>query len=200
MARGATRHDAVQLLVDLTVYAPIGLLSLARERLPQLAATGRGRLHERAQDRLALARFMGEMAVRQGRREIDRRLRDESTGRKPAPVTGRTPASPVVAGPLDEIVDVDDVDDVEDVEDVDLGGECTAHDVDAGVGTPSASGSSDAHESLPIDGYESLAASQVVARLGSLGPDELDSVEAFERAHRNRRTVVGRIAQLRVGR
>ena len=50
---------------------------------------------------------------------------------------------------------------------------------------------------LPIDDYESLAASQVVARLAALDPRELDLVEAFERATRNRRTVLGRIAQLR---
>jgi len=50
---------------------------------------------------------------------------------------------------------------------------------------------------LPIDDYESLAASQVVARLAALDPHELELVEAFERANRNRRTVLGRIAQLR---
>jgi hypothetical protein len=57
----------------------------------------------------------------------------------------------------------------------------------------------DHRDRLPIDGYESLAASQVVARLGSLGMVELDVIEAFERAHRNRRTVLGRIAQVRTG-
>jgi hypothetical protein len=181
MARGATRHDAVQLLVDLTVYAPIGLLSLAREHLPQLASTGRGRLHERVQDRLTLARFVGEMAVRQGRKEIDRRLNDGTSSQRSAPAT-RSSAPPIVA-------------------DVGLDGERPGREADAGVDAEPAapSRSTAARESLPIDGYESLAASQVVARLGSLGADELDAVEAFERAHRNRRTVLGRIAQLRVG-
>jgi len=49
---------------------------------------------------------------------------------------------------------------------------------------------------LPIDEYESLAASQVVARLPSLTPDELDAVRRFEADHRGRRTVLGRIDQL----
>ena len=53
-------------------------------------------------------------------------------------------------------------------------------------------------ESLPIDDYESLAASQVVDRLAALDAQELDLVESFERATRNRRTVLGRIDQLRV--
>ena len=48
-------------------------------------------------------------------------------------------------------------------------------------------------EDLPIDEYESLAASQVVARLSGLTPAELADVAAFERAHRGRRTVLGKI-------
>jgi hypothetical protein len=50
---------------------------------------------------------------------------------------------------------------------------------------------------LPIDEYESLAASQVVARLESLDAGELSLVEQFERANRRRRTVLGKIEQLR---
>ena len=51
---------------------------------------------------------------------------------------------------------------------------------------------------LPIEEYESLAASQVVARLPSLTAAELDEVRRFEAAHRGRRTVIGRIDQLLV--
>lgn len=50
---------------------------------------------------------------------------------------------------------------------------------------------------LPIDGYDQLAARQIIDRLGSLTPAELAVIEAHERAHRNRSTVLGRIAQLR---
>jgi hypothetical protein len=49
---------------------------------------------------------------------------------------------------------------------------------------------------LPIDQYESLAASQVVARLPSLTAGELDVVRRFEAANRARRTVLGKIDQL----
>ena len=49
---------------------------------------------------------------------------------------------------------------------------------------------------LPIDEYESLAASHVVARLDSLTPTELRQVRRFEVAHRGRRTVIGRIDHL----
>jgi hypothetical protein len=49
---------------------------------------------------------------------------------------------------------------------------------------------------LPIEEYESLAASHVVARLANLSPAELREVREFEAAHRGRRTVLGRIDQL----
>ncbi len=51
-------------------------------------------------------------------------------------------------------------------------------------------------DGLPIDEYESLAASQVVARLTALSPAELRTVRDFEGAHRGRRTVLGKIDQL----
>jgi hypothetical protein len=51
-------------------------------------------------------------------------------------------------------------------------------------------------DALPIEEYESLAASHVVARLANLSPTELREVRKFEAAHRGRRTVLGRIDQL----
>jgi len=67
----------------------------------------------------------------------------------------------------------------------------TLVDADLGPVTP-APGATD----LPIEEYESLAASQVVARLPSLTRDELGAVRRFEVDHRGRRTVLGRIDQL----
>jgi hypothetical protein len=51
--------------------------------------------------------------------------------------------------------------------------------------------------SLAIPSYDQLAASQVVARLAGLGAGELAEIEAYEQAHRARRTVLSRISQLR---
>lgn len=49
---------------------------------------------------------------------------------------------------------------------------------------------------LPIEDYESLAASQVVTRLSALTPEGLRDVRDFEVAHRGRRTIIGKIDQL----
>ena len=49
---------------------------------------------------------------------------------------------------------------------------------------------------LPINNYDTLSASQIVPRLSGLRPEELARVAAYENAHRRRRTILGRIAQL----
>jgi len=51
-------------------------------------------------------------------------------------------------------------------------------------------------ESLPITDYDSLAASQVVPRLATMSADDLELVGRYERAHRNRQTILHRVAQL----
>jgi hypothetical protein len=52
-------------------------------------------------------------------------------------------------------------------------------------------------DELAIPGYDSLSASQVVERLTGLPTDDLDDVRGYEAAHRNRRTILGKIDQLR---
>jgi hypothetical protein len=50
--------------------------------------------------------------------------------------------------------------------------------------------------SLAIPGYDTLAASQVVQRLSSLRPEELEAIRRYELSTRGRRTILHRIAQL----
>jgi hypothetical protein len=54
----------------------------------------------------------------------------------------------------------------------------------------------EAAQRLPIPGYDSLSASQVVERLAGLGADDLEAVRHYEETHRNRRTIIGKIEQL----
>ena len=49
---------------------------------------------------------------------------------------------------------------------------------------------------LAIPDYDSLAASQVVPRLAGLTPTSSRRCAAYEAAHRARRTILGRVAQL----
>lgn len=49
---------------------------------------------------------------------------------------------------------------------------------------------------LPITDYDSLAASQVVPRLATMSAADLELVGAYERSHRNRQTILHRVAQL----
>jgi len=151
------------------VYAPLGLLLEARDLVPKLADKGR----QRMAGQVTVARMIGEMAVRQGRRRAEKvveRIREQprsgdhdasaTTGDRPA--NGHRPAAPptgaVVTAPGGAVPDVD---------------------------------------SLAIPGYDTLSASQVVPRLEGLSPEELDAIRAYEAATRARKTVLTRVDQLR---
>ena len=50
--------------------------------------------------------------------------------------------------------------------------------------------------SLAIPDYDGLSASHVVNRLAGLSPTELESVQRYEAAHRGRKTILSKVAQL----
>ena len=50
---------------------------------------------------------------------------------------------------------------------------------------------------LAISGYDTLTAAQIVGRLASLSPRDRASIETHERKHKNRTTILNRIAALR---
>ena len=103
----STRDDPGEQLLDLLVYAPLGLLLEARDLVPKLAQKGRQRMG----GQVTVARMIGEMAVRQGQRRAEtvvRRLREQQRGadtpRADAPPSnghGPTPPTPppAAAGP-----------------------------------------------------------------------------------------------------
>ena len=66
----------------------------------------------------------------------------------------------------------------------------------SGPRRPATNGAARRATPLPIPGYDALSASQVVERLAGLSSDELDAVRAYEGAHRNRRTILGKIDQI----
>jgi hypothetical protein len=144
-------------VIDVALYAPVGLFTLAQRELPELIATGKTRVD----NQLTLAKFIGKMAVRQGTNEFKRRMRSAEESRD---------AQPVIAHAV-EVLTI-------------APGEIAA--------APRATNDVD----LPIEGYDSLAASQVVQRLSSLDGIELETIRQYEEANRTRRTILGKIAQL----
>ena len=114
---------------------------------------------------------------------------------------GRKGESPAPVAPKPEQVDVISVlsDDVPELSIVgDPADEVAPPEQDdAGEVTPLRPAPAEAD--LPVQDYDSLAASQVVPRLATLGTDELLAVQAYELAHRNRQTILNRVAQLLAG-
>jgi len=163
------RQEPAEQLLDLLVYAPLGLLMEARDLVPKLADKGRQRMG----GQVTVARMIGEMAVRQGQRRAEKvlqRLREQqgvpdrpqstsrpANGHRPPPAAAPAPAAP-----------------------------------SAGTGAVAAPDAA----SLAIPGYDTLSASQVVPRLEGLSGEELEAVRSYEQATRARKTVLTRIDQL----
>jgi hypothetical protein len=192
--------------MDLFVYAPLGLACFAKDTVPtflkMFVARGQTEIQsrqKRAKEQANQYKVVGQMAVKYGGPEVKRqadakigevRRRAEETfgavvSAMPAPPPSATgprlvpepaPAPAAAAAP-------------------------------APVGEPSASAVAVDHtpeappapavETLAIPDYDELSASQVVERLDGLGKAELDAVDAYESAHRGRRTILGKIEQLR---
>ena len=172
----ADERDPVEQFLELVLYAPLGLLIEARRRLPEFSRLGRTEVEQRVQ----LARFVGEFAVRR----VGKTVVEQAGARlRPAPVPGPARSSAVPVG------------------------DQPAADVAPAASAPSvAPPASDRRDTPPpvidlaIAGYDSLAASQIVRLLDGLTDDELSAVERYEAAHRGRRTILGKIEQVRAER
>jgi hypothetical protein len=85
----ATQRSAVDTWLDISVYAPIGLLVGLQREMPRLAEAGRREVEQR----ISVAKFVGQMAVAYGRRQFEHHSAPE-----PAPTPA--PVVVVVEGPL----------------------------------------------------------------------------------------------------
>ena len=143
----AHQRPLIDKVIDLALFVPVGLAAHVWPDVPERVASGRTRVQERVQ----VARWVGQMAVTFGRHELEKRLT--------AVATEHTSLEPIVAGPL-----------------------AVVHD----------------HEppAPPFDGYEHLAAAQVVQLLGRLPHGELLLIQEYEAAHRARRTILAKLDQL----
>jgi len=156
------------LFADLFVYLPIGVASEAIETVPRLVKRGR--------ERTKLARLAGHVAVEKGQRKVEEIVRQVFD--QGAPAT----SDPDAAGPAPNVA----------MPDVGL------DDEEQPIVVRHLHAAYDLSEAalLAIPDYDSLSASQVVPRLAGLTTDELEAVRQYETAHRARRTILGRVAQL----
>jgi hypothetical protein len=203
------QRSTVDHVLDRLVYAPLGLVTDAKAVVPQLAEKGRVQV--------ANAKLMGHFAVKMGSSEATKRVggleqhlrgllvgfgflppevaidgEASSNGESPRSARPRSTSGPATGGR----------------------GAASSRRTASTRATSGAkpkpktaprkpTGSrSKAHQrgrgaSLAIPDYDSLAASQVVARLAGLRPTELSAVQEYERTHRARKTILGKIAQLR---
>ncbi len=127
---------------------------------------------ERVRREIVLARFIGKLAVDQGVRELRSRVEE---------VVGGAGVPSADAAPDDAESGPDDLDAIDPTEDSDDPGPQT-HVVVA---------------SLALADYDHLPASDIVALLEGLEPAERSAIEAYERAGRHRRTILGKLDQLR---
>ncbi len=139
------QRPLIEKVLDIAVYAPVGLAVQLRSDLDTFVTSGRTRVFERVQ----VARWVGEMAVTYGRRELEKRM------------AGTAVASVAVEPVVEPLMVVAE--------------------------TPL---------TAPFDGYQNLAAAQVVQLLGRLPVYELAGIRTYERANRGRRTILAKVDQL----
>jgi hypothetical protein len=190
----AEERPVYETLLDYFFYAPLGAATVFVEQAPRFAEVGR----ERVEKRIAVAALIGKFAVAEARRRLEaapsgqprEQARPSEPQARPPLVTprGATPATPApTAVPVP----------------VTRGHERAPRPKPASRRVPSGPADSAGNvpgRELPIPAYDTLAASQVVERLASLTPSELETVRKHESATRRRRTVLHRIAQLSSGR
>ena len=183
--------DPVERLLDVAVFAPLGLALSVGDWLTKLADRGR----QQVESQLPAARLVGEIAIREGRRRAERAI---------TPL--RQQVEETIATVVRPLWGADGKAGAQNGSD---GGGAARGDTDAprraapgpgGATAPEgARGAGPGAAELPIPGYDTLAASQVVQRLEGLSVTELEAVRAHEQAGRGRKTVLTRVAQLLSG-
>jgi len=173
-----TKPDAkkpLEQLLDLVVYAPLGFLMNIEEVIPQLVEKGR--------QQVGMARMFGQFAVQQGEteaRKVAGQVQEQAAtivGQIGGAANRRRPApAPAAASGKSAVRPVPS----------------SAPSADGDAAIIDAPGV----DELAITDYDSLSTSQVVPRLDGLASADLDAVRRYESAHRGRKTILSKIAQL----
>jgi hypothetical protein len=172
--------------LELLVFAPVGLALTARKALPELIEQGR----QQVTGQVTMAKMMGQYAVQQAETEAGKVVGQATEALEGLGLTGRSaggaagsPVTPTGAATPTTAASP--------------APEAASNGPTPSPVRPSGPSSSAAAADLAIPDYDSLSASQVVPRLSGLSDDELDAVRAYEEAHRARKTILNKVAQVR---
>jgi hypothetical protein len=185
------RKDRLEHTLEVLVYAPIGVGLYLKDMGPtfvnMFVARGRAEIDRRqaqVQQRTTTAKSIGQVAMAFGVPMVKQRVEKEvGTARERAQsLLGSIAGSDdTVGAPVDR---------------TEPAPKTPAPETKATAPRPADTNGSQADPQLPIPGYNSLSASQVVERLAGLSADELEAVRAFEASNRKRRTILGKIDQI----
>lgn len=207
-------EDVFEQALDAFVYAPLGLLFDGLASFPTLVRNGRNQVSN--------ARMMGQLTVRMGRTEVQKRAAELDgpvvdllrglgvvpTGSEPAgsAATSTTGSAGSAAGAAARTARAGKGAPVAKAAKKAAGPvakattDASANRRAAKEAAASRNAATDAAtpsaEVLPIPDYDSLSASQVVSRLRGLPAGQLEAVRAYESATRGRKTILNRIQQL----
>jgi hypothetical protein len=171
----------IERVLDIAVYAPVGLAENAGEEFDRLVEKGRHRVEGQIQTARIVGQFVVQTARRQAQRVFESAVARVSAGPPDSDDGGRAVVAP--AQQLDEQPPRTD----------------SSADGSQPSGSPGGFNGSASGTDLAIPGYDSLSASQVVQRLEGLSREELEDVNRHEQAHRHRRTILNRVDQLLSG-
>jgi hypothetical protein len=170
----------LQRVVDLLVFAPVGVALTVVEDLPGLIGKGRQRFETDMQN----ARVIGQFVVTHGQRQVVDRVgkllhRESSDDAASAAASASASADGDATG---------------------AGAPAPAAATPPPTSPKPPKPHADPADGVIVEGalagYDTLSASQVVRRLESLGPEELRAIHGYEASHRNRRTILNRAHQI----
>ena len=166
MAAMTERKSPIEQALDLFFYAPLGFVLNAQEVVPELI--------EKGHQQVVMARMFGKFAIENEAPKQIAQLQKQVQKVAEQFTARSAPAKPSANGPTAPTM--------------------PATQTSAPVVTAPAHGPGAAD--LAITDYDSLSASQVVPRLEGLSDAELAAVRDYEAAHRGRKTILSKIAQL----
>jgi hypothetical protein len=189
------RKDRIEHTLEVLVYAPIGVGLYLKDMGPtfvnMFVARGRAEIDRRqaqVQQRTTTAKSIGQVAMAFGVPMVKQRVEKEvgtARDRAQSLLGSITGSDDTVGAPVARTEPVPKA--------PPPAAKATPAPVPADA---NGSNGSQADPKLPIPGYNSLSASQVVERLAGLSADELEAVRAFEASNRKRRTILGKIDQI----